>query len=388
MPRYRLTVALVRSAGPGKHEDGGGLRLLRREDGSGSWVLRFSLHGRRREMGLGSAYDLTLAQARAEADRWRAFAMAGGDPILERDRLRREARGSDTSLRSVALDCFQSRKRSLKGDGEAGGWFTPLALHILPRLGKVPVVDLDQRLLRDCLAPIWHTKPAAAAVAATRLSIVVQHAAALGIDVDLQVVDKARALLGAHGAVATHVPAMPWTEVPAFYAGLGGGVTHLALRLLILTASRGTPVRLMDPAEVDAASAVWSIAGEKMKGRRGRTPDFRIPLSTEAQAVVAEAMPLARGSLLFPGRSGNAPLSPLTFSRAMERMGLAGRPHGFRSSFRDWCSETGVARDLAEMSLGHQVGGKVERAYARSDLLEQRRAVMEAWSAHVTGGRS
>lgn len=381
----RLTARAVVGLPPGKHADGGGLWLVKREDGGAQWVLRVTIHGRRREMGLGSLLDVSLKEAREAADKWRASVRANVDPIKEREKQRREAAKKLHILQEIAEDAFESRKAELKGDGKAGRWFTPLELHILPKLGKVPVAEIDQTDIRDTLSPIWHAKAETARKALNRLAICIRHAAALGLDVDLQATEKARALLGQQRHKAENIPALPWVEVPAFYASLSDGtITHLALRLLILTGVRSGPLRFLRFDQIDGD--IWTIPGEAQKGRKDKTPDFRVPLVPEALAIIEQAKPLARDGYLFPSvRKGV--ISDATMSRLMERREMAARPHGFRSSLRDWIAETtDTPYDVAETTLGHVVGGKVERAYRRTDFLEQRRKLLERWASHVTGG--
>ncbi|WP_029074469.1 tyrosine-type recombinase/integrase [Kaistia adipata] len=386
MPRglNKLTAVSVRSLPAGKYSDGGGLWLHKRPDGGGQWFLRFTIHGRRREMGLGSVADVSLKEARGAADSARAVVRANLDPIKERDRQAREAARDVHMLRDIALDAFESRKAELKGDGKAGRWFTPLELHVLPKLGSVPVSDIDQKDIRDVLAPIWHTKADTAQKALNRLGICLKHAAALGLDVDLQATEKARALLGKTRHKVQNIPALAWLDVPEFYASLSdGSVTHLALRLLILTGVRSGPLRFARADQIDGD--VWIIPGEAMKGRRDATPDFRVPLSTEALAVIDEARRLARGGYLFPSLRKGV-ISDATMSRFMERRGMDARPHGFRSSLRDWLAEvTDAPHEVAETMLGHVVGGSVERAYRRTDFLEQRRVLLERWAGHLVG---
>lgn len=205
----KLSAAQVKSAGPGKYSDGGGLWLHKRPDGGAQWFLRVTVHGRRREMGLGSLMHVSLKVAREEADRWRAVARQGIDPIKERARLNREADKADHALETVARETFEARKAELKGDGTAGRWFSPLELHVLPKLGRVPVEEIDQRDIKTTLAPIWHTKADTARKAMNRLGIVLRHAAAMGLDVNIQATDKAKALLGK----SRHTPSTspPWT---------------------------------------------------------------------------------------------------------------------------------------------------------------------------------
>ncbi len=382
----RLSAAEAKAAPPGKYCDGGGLWLRKREDGGAQWVLRVTVYGLRKEMGLGAYPAVSIKEAREQAEKWRAVARQGKNPIRVREQERREAERALHILSDIALDAFESRKAELKGDGKAGRWFSPLELHVLPKLGKVPVAEIDQRDIRDTLAPIWHEKADTARKAMNRLSICLRHAAALGLDVDLQATDKARALLGKQRHTPQHIPAMPWQEVPAFYQSLGGSVTELALRLLILTGVRSYPLRHAHVDQIDGD--VWTIPAAAMKGRVGATSDFRVPLSGEAQVVIQEARKFARDGFLFPGvRKGV--MSDMTMSKFMERRGLDYRPHGFRSSLSDWLAEaTNAPREVAETCLGHVVGGAVERAYRRTDFLEQRKVLLERWADHLKSGTS
>ena len=383
--KNRLTAGFLKAPKPGKHCDGAGLWLVVREDGGAQWVLRVTVHGRRREMGLGGYPALGLAEARKIAQRWRDVTAAGRDPIKERQAEERAARRENISLAVLTADAFEARKAELKGDGTAGRWLSPLTHHVLPKLGKVPVTDIDQRDIRDTLAPLWHKKAETARKALNRLSIVMKHAAALGLDVDLQATEKAKALLGKSRHVAKNIPAMAWVDVPDFYASLEEPTpTHLALRLLILTGVRSSPLRTIRLDQIEGD--VWTIPAEAMKGRKGATDAFRVPLSTEAQRVIGWARPHARNGYLFPNTRGGA-ISDMMLSRHMERRGLEARPHGFRSSLRDWLAEaTDAPHEVAEAMLAHKVDGGVVRAYRRTDFLEQRRKLAERWADHVTGG--
>ena len=194
----------------------------------------------------------------------------------------------------------------------------------------------------------------------------------------MTVVPNARILLGSQGHQITNIPAMPWSEVSTFYATLGRTPTELALRLLILTASRSGPIRLAREQHFDGAT--WSIPGELMKN----SLPFRIPLSKEAQVVVELARPLARNGFMFCALRGK-PISDAAMAKMLTRRGVIYRPHGFRSSFRDWAAETAEDGTLAEVSLAHAVGTKTIRAYQRSDLLEQRRGLMTRWAEMIDG---
>lgn len=387
MPRVlnRLSARGAAALGVGKFNDGGGLWLVKTDAAAGKWILRFTIHGRRREMGLGPFPVVSLAEARRSAEEGRSKVRRGVDPIRDRERKRREMERNLHLLGDLARDAFEARKAELKDDGNAGRWFSPLAIHVLPRLGRVPVSEIDQIAIRDCFAPIWHEKADTARKALNRLSIVFRHAAALGLDVDLQAPEKARALLGKPRHEAAHIPAMLWQDVPAFYASLDEpSPVQLALRLLILTGVRSAPVRHLRDEHIDGD--VWTIPAKLMKGRQGQTTDFRVPLVPEARAVIAEARRWARDGYLFVATRRGV-ISDASMSRHMERVGLEVRPHGFRTSLRTWLAEaTDAPHEVAEMMLAHATGSAVVLAYRRTDYLEQRRALLERWAVHVTGG--
>ncbi|QRZ13732.1 integrase arm-type DNA-binding domain-containing protein [Paracoccus methylovorus] len=380
----RLSAKGAAALAPGKYADGAGLWLIKNEQARGKWVLRVTVYGRRREMGLGAFPAVSLAEARRKADAARAVVREGLDPIKEREKAKREAARNLHFLNDIARDCFEARKAELKGDGAAGRWFSPLAIHVLPKLGKMPVADIDQTDIRDCLKPLWHTKASVAEKALGRLTLCLRHAAALGLVVDLQATEKARALLGKSRHKIENIPSVPWRDVPTFYETLANGsITHLALRLLILTGVRSAPLRFLHDSQIDGD--VWTIPAEAMKGRKDATSDFRVPLAPEALAIVEAARRHARDGFLFPSQRKGV-ISDATMSRMMERRGMAERPHGFRSSLRDWLAEaTDAPHEVAETMLGHVVGGSVERAYRRTDFLEQRRVLLARWAKHVTG---
>lgn len=379
----RLTATEVKSASPGKYADGGGLWLFVRSAGTAQWFFRYTIHRRRREMGLGATHAVSLKHARKLAADARALLADGLDPIRVRDQRRRQAAKNLHRFREVALDAFESRKADLKDDGKAGRWMSPLELHVFPKLGDVPVGELDQIDIRDAISPIWHSKPDAARKAVNRINLCLKHGAALGIDVDLHAASKAKELLGRQRHIPRNVPALNWREVPEFYALLNDGtITHLALRLLILTGARPKPIRFLQ--ENHISGNTWTIPAELMKGPRGKTSAFRVPLSSAAQHLVSQARRHARNGFLFPN-TRNGVISDATMSRLMERRGMKARPHGFRSSLRDWVAEVvGAPYEVSETILAHKVGSSVERSYRRTDYLEQRSKIMERWARHVT----
>ncbi|SHI57275.1 Integrase [Shimia gijangensis] len=378
--RNKLTMLQIRHLAPGKYNDGGGLWLQIRPDGGGQWFLRVTVHGRRREMGLGGLQDVSLAEAREEADRWRSVVRANKDPIKERARIRRELERDDHTLASITDQAFRARQAELKGDGKAGRWMSPLNMHILPKLGRVPIEMIDQQDIKNSLAPIWHDKVSTARKAMNRLNIVMRYAAAMDLDVDIQVTEKAKALLGTQRHVTRNIPAVHWRDVPAFYASLSEPtVGNLALRLLILTAARTSEIRYCHESEIQ--DDVWVIPPDRMKAGK----EHRIPLPRQALELLEIAQMWRRSGFFFWSR--RAVISDAAMSSIMKRRGMEERPHGFRSSFRTWCAEaTDTPREVAEIALAHSVGGKVEQAYRRTDYLDQRRDLMQRWADHVTGG--
>ncbi|UJW75943.1 tyrosine-type recombinase/integrase [Rhizobium sp. SL42] len=385
MAREKLSAVHVRQSPAGKYGDGAGLWLLKTSKDTGSWMLRVAVAGKLRHMGLGSISDVTLAEARLSAAKWRAMARAGKDPIKERERERREATRSLHLLEEVALDAFEARKPGLRKEGQAGRWFGPLENYVLPKIGKMPVAEIDQIVIRDALKPIWKSRAATSEKALQRLAIVMKHAAALGYDVDLQACAKAKLLLGAQGHEVQHIPSLHWSDVPTFYASLDdGSISHLALRFVILTGLRSTPVRMARLKDIDGD--VLTIPAELMKGQKGKTAEFRVPLTAGMHALIERAKPLTRNGLIFSNPRGKA-LSDMALSRIMVRREMEARPHGFRSSLRVFLAEKGCPRDIAEMILAHNVMGKVEASYMRSDLLDIRRGWMDRWARFVTTGK-
>ena len=381
----RLSALAVKKAGPGKHFDGGGLFLRVENGGKGRWIFKYTVHGRTREMGLGSREALSLATVRQEAARCRELVALGNDPIRERDKARREAAQTRPSFERVTLDCFEARKSSLKGDGKAGGWMSPLRLHVFPQLGKVPIEDIHQTDIKRTLAPIWQDKADTAKKALNRLGIVIKHGAAMGLDVDLQVTAKAKELLGEQNRKVKHIPAMDWQDVPAFAQSLiGGSIVAECLLFVILTGVRSGSARRARWQDIDREAALWTVPGEYMKGRKGKTPDFRVPLSGAALAVLDRVQIAERDGLVFPSPRKGC-VSDMAMGMLMRRRDLESRPHGFRTSLRNWCEHIGAEYQVAEMTLAHVVGGKVERAYRRDDLLDKRRVLLGQWSEHCTG---
>jgi integrase len=351
----------------GKHADGQGLWLVKPDKTRGKWVLRLVVNGKRREMGLGRWPDVSIAEARDLAAEARKKLRAGSDPIEVRAKAIKK-KPARLTVKQAVDGCFEAKKAELKAEGEAGRWMSPLTIHVLPVIGKTAIEDVDQHVLKKVLEPIWHSKADTARKALNRLSLTLKHAAALGLQVDLQATMKVRALLGKQRHVSEHIPSMPYKDAPAFYRWLceQTAAAALPLRFIMLTAARTGEVRYARHSYIDGD--VLTLPPEITKTGR----EHKIPLALEAVTVIQSAKLKDHQDLLFPSPTGKA-LSDATMSRLMEREGLKYRPHGFRATFRTWVEEqTDTPFEVAEAVLGHVVEGEVARAYQRSDRLEKR----------------
>ena len=372
-----LNTMKAKNLGPGKYSDGQGLWLIKRDKIHGKWILRFVIRGRRREMGLGRWPDVSIAEARDRASDARRTVRDGVDPIDERKKTKLAPK--QHTVREVVAECFEAKKLELRGPRNAEQWISPLRVHVLPKIGSLAMESVDQHVAKSILEPLWIAQPAVAKKVSSRLNVALRYAAALGLDVDLQATAKARALLGKHMHVTKHIPALPYAEVPEYYRMLQSksSTTCLALRLLILTATRTSEVRMSTINEI--SKGLWIIPADRTKNGR----EHRVPLTDEAESVVRMAVNNSHSEWLFPSVTGKA-LSNMAMSMFMRKQGIDARPHGFRSSFRTWAeNETDASWDVKESALGHTVGGAVERAYQRSDRLVLRRRLMEQWSTYL-----
>lgn len=381
----QLTAVAIRKAGSGRLGDGRGLELRKRGN-TGNWVWRYSFAGKRREMGLGIWPTVSLSDARAERDRWALALSQGRDPITERRSALEAAKADmsrdDPSLSCLARDVLDARRDLLKGGGRAGRWLSPLERHVFPKLGNRPISTVRPHDIKDALAPIWRTKYPTAEKAIQRLRIIMRQGKLMGFDCDPFTVDAAEHLLGPVLHNAAPIAATPWQDIPDLFDRLKDrGTSAACLRFMILTLVRASGCRGARFDEIDGA--VWTVPAERMKGFVGKVADFRVPLSDVALELV-ETRRAFGGEYLFEGRRGRH-ISDAALSKFMREMGEEGRPHGFRTSFRTWVQDTDACPwDVSETILAHTIGGRVERSYARSDLLERRRPVMQAWADYVT----
>lgn len=385
----KLRATQIKNAKHGdKMEDGGGLRFIGTKSG-GKWEFRFQLNGRRRQMGLGSFPQVSMADARAERDKWAAVMRGGVDPIQQRERLRSDAmdlaRRDDPTFSDMLDITFDAIKDRLKNETAGQRWLSGLRHHVVPKIGHMPISSIHQRDIRDALLPIWKTKHETADKALYRSRMVFQQARLSGYNADPFVCDAARHMLGYVDHQTTPLPATPWQEIPALYDQLcqKDYPSHLALRFTILTAARGTPVRGARFDEIEGN--VWTVPATRMKGTKGKLRDFRIPLSTAAMEVVDQCSILRINDFLFPAPRANQGISDVAMTKVLNGMNEAGRTHGFRTSFRTWVQDTEAGSyEATETALSHTIGNKVERSYARSDLLDKRRILMQKWADFVT----
>ncbi len=381
-------LAVSKLTAPGLHFVGGvaGLALQVLPGGGRTWVLRATMGGRRRDMGLGGYPDVPLADARNAARKARELIREGLDPIEEARALisaRRATAAKDITFKAATAAYIAAHEAGWRNAKHAQQWTNTLAAYAEPVIGDLLVRDIELTHILAILEPIWTAKTETATRLRGRIEQVLDWATARG---HRQGLNPARwrghldKLLAKPSKVARveHRTALPVSEIGAFIADLRGaeGMGARALEFVILTAARSGEVRGATWAEIDLKARTWTIPGARMKAGR----EHRVPLSDQAVALL-EALPRVEGiDLVFVAPRGGA-LSDMTLTAVLRRMKVPAVPHGFRSTFRDWASErTNYPRDAAEMALAHAIGDKVEAAYRRGDLFEKRRRMMADWA--------
>ncbi|MEH6834026.1 tyrosine-type recombinase/integrase [Falsihalocynthiibacter arcticus] len=385
--RNKLTAVAIKNTGDGKLQDGAGLYLIKKAN-NGRWIFRYQLNKRRREMGLGSLDTVSLAAARKSRDKWAAMVSQGVDPIDEKRRIEDEAEKersfSNPTFSQLTQIVFEAKKAGLRREGIAGRWTSPLDVHIIPLIGQKAVSDITVLHLKDALAPIWKKKHVTAQKALNRIRIVLRGGKRMGLNCDPDMADTAEYLLGEHIHVSEPIKATPWQEIPELFKALEGrGVAAACLQFMILTAVRSNGCRGARFSEIEGNT--WTVPADRMKGRVGKTHDFAVPINQPALLIV-EKMATFSEVFIFPGTATKNGISDTALAKTLNVLGEAGRPHGFRTSFRTWVQDNETATyDVAETALAHRTGNAIERSYARSDLLDQRRILMEKWAQFVTG---
>ena len=419
--------------------DGGGLLLDVRPTGAKVWMVRLTVDGKRRDMGLGGYPLVSLAKAREEAAKARTLAKGADakgtnrvDPIRHRIENRAAEKiakaeaqeAADRTFKTVALACIQAQAPGWKSGRTAALWETSLENHAFPTLGAMPVADVDRAAVLKAVGKVWTSRPATGRKVLRRIGSVLRYAAAHGWRANDNPAD-ARMLR--HAGLSAlpggkKQPSLPWAKAPAFMKALDGmpGIAPLALRFLILTAVRSGEVRGARWSELsfDGGAAIWSIPGERMKGKKSAdVQPHRVPLSPQSLAVLTRAYGMALGAaakasdlpklarlmgdgLIFPASKPGRPLSDMALSAVMRRMNagdgpwrdLDGReavPHGWRATFRTWIDDTRPGdAEAAEKALAHEDRNAVSRAYRRSDLLDLRTPLMTAWADHCGGTKA
>ena len=386
----KLTALRVKSARTGRHGDGGGLYLVVSDTGSRKWVLRIQVSGKRRDFGLGSATSVGLSEAREAAEDTRRAVRAGLDPKAER----RRAKQSMPTFREAAVMVHNEHRPSWKNPKHAKQWFSTLEAYAFPRLGDLPINQIDGPMVRDVLADIWLTIPETARRVRQRIGTVLDFAHAKGwreAEAPLRSISRG---LPPQSKIRAHFAAKPWQEVPEFIANMAdilkaSETVRLAIEFLILTAARSGEVRGAPWSEFDLEAKAWLIPAERMKSGRAH----RVPLSDRAVEILERMRDFRRtdepGAFVFEGQKPGRPLSDMTLTMPIRRAELPITVHGFRSAFRDWCAEaTSTPREVAEACLAHVVRDAAEAAYARTDHLERRREVMSTWAAFCCGAKS
>ncbi|MCJ2060112.1 integrase arm-type DNA-binding domain-containing protein [Methylobacterium sp. J-048] len=381
-------LGVTRLKTPGMYGDGGGLWLQVSGKGGKSWVFRYTLKGKSREMGLGPVSTFSLAEARDKALTCRKLTYEGIDPIEVRRGQRQDAAveaAKAITFRTCAAGYIESHKAGWRNEKHAAQWTATLETYAYPVFGDLPVQAVDTGLVMQALGPIWATKPETAARVRGRIESILDWATTNSYrrgENPARWKGHLANLLPKRSKVrkVEHHAALPFKHVPAFMALVAEqpGTAAKLMTFTILTAARTGEALGARWSEIDIESGIWTMPAERMKGGA----EHRVPLSEPALAILAEMQGLD-AEFVFPGGRRGKPLSNmamLVLLRRMERTDLT--VHGFRSSFRDWASETThFPSEVVEMALAHAIESKVEAAYRRGDLFEKRRELMMAWAA-------
>jgi integrase len=392
----RLTVATVQAnqkrGKPGLYGDGDGLCQQITPAGVSSWIYRYMADGREHKLGLGPTRDVSLADAREKALKFRQQRRDGIDPLAAKRDARRakliEAAKTVPTFEACAKSYISAHRAEWRSGKHAAQWAQSLEDFAFPLLGALPVDTIGTNHVMAVLQPIWAEKTETAKRLRARLENVLDSAKAAGyrdgLDNPARWRGHLKNLLAAPGKIKSvrHVPALDYREIGAFMTELRQrpGVAARALEFAVLTAARTAEVTRASWDEIDLTEKLWRIPGSRMKSGR----DHSVPLSQAAMKILDAMAKVRDGSgFIFPGRSEGRPLGDNTLWLTLQEIRPGVSVHGFRAAFRSWISaETAYSHEVGEMALGHQVADAVVRAYQRSTLVAKRRQLAEAWARY------
>jgi integrase len=375
-PDKQLTAVRVRALSkPGRYADGNGLYLVVDPSGAKRWLLRTVVHGRRRDLGLGSLRLVSLAEAREKAFALRKIARGGGDPVADH-----KLRAATPSFADAARAAHNDLRPGWKNEKHAAQWLNTLSTYALPFIGHKKVGQIETPDVLRVLAPIWLGKPETARRVRQRIGSVLDWAKAAGYRSGENPVAGVGKGLPKQAEPTKHHATLPFDDVPAFIESLqqseASEPSKLGFEFLILTAGRTGEV--LEACWSEIKDGIWTVPAERMKTRR----EHRVPLSPRCRQILKQAEKLKDGGpYLFPGTSIGQPMSNMVFLMILRRMSISVTAHGFRSAFRDWAAEqTNYPREVCEAALAHAIEDKTEAAYRRGDLFAKRRKLMDDWS--------
>jgi integrase len=402
-----LTELGVKRAKEGRHVDGDGLMLVVRPSGKKSWLLRYQMNGLRRDMGLGSYAEIGLKEARQRTADARRMIEAGLDPIVARRVAQKAAKPIPTfgEIAGLVVADAQARTANQK---VAYQWRRHLGPAYSGPLLDRPVNEITTLEVAAVLRPIWRTKPEVARKTYPAIRRVFDRARVIlrdqhGVAMNRNPADwsdlRAMGFEAPRQLSRGRHPSLPYYQMPQFMAELRSrnAITARALEFLILTNVRTDAVLKAKWDQIDLDKAIWTVPLASLKDRENRTEPFRVPLPARAVEIIRELECARRSSYIFPSIGAGLPLSNMAMLTLLKRMNSGARKwldedgrlitaHGFRATFRTWAEEIAtVPHAVVEQAMGHQVGGKVERAYRRTDLIQKRRELMTQWARHCEG---
>lgn len=377
--RKSLTALKVKQeTNPGKYYDEHGLYLRVKASGAKSWVQKLHIQGKQRELGLGSVSLVSLSEAREAARENQKIARSGGDPIADKNHKisMPNFEQSIEIVHAIHSPGWRNAKHSSQ-------FLTTLTQYVVPVFGYKKLSDINVRDILNALNSIWLEKPETAKRVKQRISLIMKWSIAQGFRID-DPTTNIEQLLPKVAKKVLHRKSLHYGQVSnclkAIHGSNASEATKHAIELLILTATRSGEIRLARWDEFDFDDALWRIPAERMKTNE----EHIIPLSGRAVQIVKQRRSGSESELVFPGSKSGKPISDMTMSKLIKKLGFDADMHGFRTSFRVWVQEqTDTPFEVAEKSLAHKVSNKVTAAYARSDLLDKRRKLMQDWSDYL-----